>query len=324
MEKGVARDTRGATAKARSLRTEAVGALDGELLRVVREISSCTKRRDVDGALEVRTKAVGAGLQSVAVNNAVLHACRRAYRWDHALDVWNSMDCRDLISYTTMLSCCAFALQSGTAERIWEEMRQHGLTPNLITYTTMVDVYSACGNCSKALQLFAELKSVCQPDAFAFLTVMSACARVGNYGGARELFMEMTEVGIAPSAAHFNTLIVSCAAERNAETAEAILRTMPHYGVRPRSEDYTALLSCCLDSVQRCRALLQEMRDAGLRITKFTLQEVASAEMQAGEKERARAVIREAIQKGAWPTPKLRRFAAELGMKGIPTSRGLE
>lgn len=316
MQKAVARDanTRSTTETARALRGDM--QLPAGVLQVVREIKKLAKHRAAEEACALRKKYAAQGFEHVAIDNATLDVCKKSFRWVPALELWSSMQSRDpdILGFTTMLSCCANALQVDMAERIWASMLEKGLTPNLITYTAMINVYGQAGLCAKAMDVFQELKSACPPDDFAFMSAMSACARSGNYADARGLFVEMTELGIAPSAGHFNCLITSCARDRHAETADAVFRMMPQYGLTPRHQDYTALISCSFEDVARCRQLLQEMKDVGLRPTSFTLQEAAAAELHAGDKERAGALITEALHSGDPITGKLRRFAAQLGI----------
>ena len=86
----------------------------------------------------------------------------------------------------------------------------------------------------------------------------------GDYASTRELFMDMTSKGIAPSRSHFNALIVSCAKDGLAETARAVFEMLPHYDILPEVDTWTALMSCHRKDLEQCKRILDEMLQAGV------------------------------------------------------------
>lgn len=248
-----------------------------EVLSAVAEVKACTKRRDVAGAMAVLHQAK---VNSVILHNAVLTACAKGHDPTAAWNLWQSMDEKNIVSYSIMIGILGASLQIEKAESLWAEMLDRGLQPNVLTYTTMINAYGQSSKVDQALGIFDQLKASCTADGMAYLTAMSGCARVGDYERTRNLFVEMTTAGIKPESFHFNSLITACARNRYADVADTIFRSMPQYGLTHRVEDFTALISCCISEVDRCRKILEELRSAGLQPTKFTLQEVVQAELE--------------------------------------------
>lgn len=281
------------------------------LASVIREISECAKQRDAAGALEALRQVEQ---PTVAVHNAVLNACGKACEFQLAWDLWQDMPEKDLVSYNIMIGLCGSTQQIRLAEDLWEELSQKGLPPNIITYTAMVTAFGLSGHVDKALSTFSSLKANTSADAHAYAAIMAACARTGDYARTRELFVEMVNSGVSPNRFHFNSLLTACAKSCDSCTAEAIFELMPSYEVKPTAVEYTTLIACCRRDVVRCRELLKEMREANIQPSKFTFQQLAHAEMEAGNHDQAFNLVVEA--RGRYPqlTPVLTRIAQQLGV----------
>lgn len=79
----------------------------------------------------------------VAVNNALIDMYSKSGSLDLGLDIFCEMECKDLFSWTTMISGLALHGKGRDAVELFYDMLESGLVPNQVTF---VSVLSACGH----------------------------------------------------------------------------------------------------------------------------------------------------------------------------------
>jgi len=269
-----------------------------ELRRITQDVLELGKSRSIDEALMLfRTVAQADAL----LYSTILNVCCKALRSKEAWDIWAQIpqDMKNLVMYNTMLDLCKRVKQVRDAEGLVREMEELGVTKNIITYNTMISVYSMAGDPDRAVEVFEELRTDSLPLASignqqrAFLAVMSATARAGDYAKTREFFVGMLEASLQPNNLHLNSLLTSCVAQAHAEIAKQVFASIPAYGFTQRIEDYTALLACCRHSLSDCQRIYDEAIRAGLQPTTQTQEKMLEAYVLAGDGFGARQVLSE-------------------------------
>lgn len=224
-----------------------------------------------------------------ALCSAAISLSAKAVWKERGWEVWNSManGTKTVVTYSAMLDLCARCKQVDRAEHIFQDMQQAGMEPNLISYSSLINVYAMCGQPDRALQVFQTIPeglisaADVQTKQVIFQSVMIACARAGDYAGCRNLFIQMTELGVQPNNAHFNALLTACASGRHSDIASAIFEQMPHYGLTPDVVNWTILLSCNKHNLSRCLEIVEEMRLASVPPSPLTYQELLEAHVLA-------------------------------------------
>jgi pentatricopeptide repeat domain-containing protein 1 len=97
----------------------------------------------------------------------------------------------DVRAYTTILHSYSRCGKYERAVAIFEKMNESGLSPTLVTYNVMLDVYGKMGRSwNKILGLLDEMRSKGLGfDEFTCSTVISACGREGLLDEAKEFFV---------------------------------------------------------------------------------------------------------------------------------------
>ncbi|CAL9106029.1 unnamed protein product [Musa textilis] len=131
------------------------------------------------------------------------------------------------------------------AKALMDEMKTMGLTPNRISWSTLIDIYGAAQNIKGAMQAFRALRDVgIKLDVVAYTTAIKVCVENNNLKVAYSLFEEMKRYQIRPNWVTYNTL----------------LRARNKYG--------------SLHEVQQCLGIYQEMRKAGYQSNDYYLKEL--------------------------------------------------
>lgn len=205
------------------------------------------------------------------------YAQRGEYR--EALSLFNQMrlSCSkpNRITVVSALSSCAHLCALKVGMRIHEYIEKTGIYLDVYIGTTLVDMYTTCGNIENSLKLFnlmpqrdiyawntmieglavhglgeraLELfwkmqKEEFKPNDVTFVGILTACSHMGLVNEGRAYFHRMTdEFGITPQIEHYGCLVDLLGRAGFLEEAEEVVNTMP---IQPNAIVWGALLGAC-------------------------------------------------------------------------------
>lgn len=138
-------------------------------------LSACSQLAALEKGMEIHRNVVYSELETnEIVMGALLDMYAKCGAVDEALNVFNRLPCRDLVSWTSMITA-----------------------------------YGSHGKAKEALKLFDEmLQSNAKPDGVTLLAVLSACSHVGLVDEGYRYFNQMVnEYGIEPRIEHYSCLM---------------------------------------------------------------------------------------------------------------------
>uniref|UniRef100_A0A7S0AE77 Pentacotripeptide-repeat region of PRORP domain-containing protein n=1 Tax=Pyrodinium bahamense TaxID=73915 RepID=A0A7S0AE77_9DINO len=266
------------------------------------------------------------------MSGAALDLCAKARWWQRAWKVWSAMptEWRSVVHYSTMIDLCARCQRVREAESLFAEMGNAAVEPNIITHNNLIKALSTAGQPERASQAFQAVPRALLAGAglrtqrSTYQVVMIAWARVGNYAKAREVFMEMSQAGIAPDLPHYNALLVACAAAGDGAIADGIFVSLLSAGLKPDVTIYTICISCHRHNLARCWELMGEMQQARLQPSAMTYVELLEAHVLAGDGAGARELLGAPELRAVPPrSAKLRRLVAQTrALPLAPSGRG--
>eukprot|EP00897_Mesotaenium_endlicherianum_P005960 jgi/Mesen1/5392/ME000268S04594 len=170
-------------------------------------------------------------------------------------------------TYNTLVDACCKAGRAGDAEALVAGMRAHGVAPDCVTFTALIDAYGKAGllekvrqegggwrrrerlgegkggrgeGGGKAMMMAAGVSA----DVLTYTALISACGRAGHLVRAEQLFADMRHLaGLRPNDVTYLALIDSYAKEGCYAKAEALFLEMKVAGFRPNVYAYSALLA---------------------------------------------------------------------------------
>ncbi|GLT43114.1 hypothetical protein SLA2020_170850 [Shorea laevis] len=130
------------------------------------------------------------------------------------------------------------------ALKVFDSLKDYGITPNLVTYNAVID---ACGKggveFSRVMEIFNEMvRNGIQPDRITFNSLLAVCSRVGAWETARNLFSEMIDKGIEPDVFTYNTLLDAICKGGQMDLAFHMLQEMPKKGLKPNVVTYSTMI----------------------------------------------------------------------------------
>ncbi|XP_023734129.1 protein NUCLEAR FUSION DEFECTIVE 5, mitochondrial [Lactuca sativa] len=137
--------------------------------------------------------------------------------------------------YSQLIEAYAKNNQLNNAERIIKKMTEKGISPDILTKTTMVHMYSKAGNLNLAKEAFDSLRSLgFQPDLKVYNSMIMAYINTGDRKSSEALMRDLESQNFKPSEAAFLALLKSYAQNGDPIGAHRIFTRMEFAGF-PRS-----------------------------------------------------------------------------------------
>ncbi|KAL8247403.1 hypothetical protein R6Q59_008619 [Mikania micrantha] len=231
-------------------------------------ISACAKSGLVDQAFVLFEEMLLAGcMPNSQCCNVLLNACVKALQYDRAFRLFQNwknnsfqMTNKNLTlggsqivvnvpfkptvsTYNVLMKACG--TDHFLAKALMDEMETVGLSPNHISWSTLIGVYGGAGDVKSGVQVLKTMReSGVPPDVVAYTAAIKVCVKQRELNLAFSLFAEMKKYQIQPNMVTYNTL----------------LRARTRYG--------------SLIEVQQCLSIYQDMRKSGFQPNDYYLKEL--------------------------------------------------
>jgi len=244
-------------------------------------------KRKTKGKQRSGTRAPLTGPDDVAYCLAI-SACSRVGRVKDAIMLLRDMgDKKTVNAYTCVMQGCYLESNHKTASDLLKEMKENGIQPNVVTYSTVI---STCGSAiaqammepdspdpqnnklvqklfSTSWDLLDEMKSRgIEPNIYTYNALLKVCAESYEVDRAFDLLDEIVhEKNLNATIVTFGTMMMACERVGDIEAASKVFSKMKQFGVEPNEYVYGAAISCCRKSYDPERAflLLRKMMSIG-------------------------------------------------------------
>ena len=126
----------------------------------------------------------------------------------------------DLITYGTLIELCAIGRQGALARRLRERMDEDGVRPNVVVMTSLLKALARAGLVDDCLETFGKMvwgPARVRPNRVTFRTLVRELREAGALGAALRAYEGMRRAQYAPSNTEFQELIASAAEAALAE-----------------------------------------------------------------------------------------------------------
>ncbi|KAJ9694638.1 hypothetical protein PVL29_010218 [Vitis rotundifolia] len=218
----------------------------------------------------------------MASYNILLKACCVAGRVDLAQEIYrevqnlesNGMLKLDVFTYSTIIKVFADAKLWQMALKIKEDMLSAGVIPNTVTWSALISSCAKAGITEQAIQLFEEmLLAGCEPNSQCYNILLHACVEACQYDRAFRLFQSWKDSRfqeISGGTGNGNTVGVELKHHNCITSMPNCLSNSHHlsfsksFPFTPTTTTYNILMKACGTDYYRAKALMDEMKTAGL------------------------------------------------------------
>lgn len=142
--------------------------------------------------------------------------------------------------------------------KILEDMKAKGVSPNVITYSTMIKGHCQSGDVPTAFAILEEMKTVghLKPDEIMYNSLIDGCAQSGLLEDGLRLLEEMQAGGVNPSNFTLSILVKLLNRARMLDQAFTLVETITtKYKFQPNVHVYTNLVQACISNQALTRGL---------------------------------------------------------------------
>lgn len=152
------------------------------------------------------------------------------------------------------------------AEGFFQEMREMGVKPDLVSYNCLIDVYCKGREIDKAYKLVDEMReqNIC-PDVITYTSMIGGLGLVGQPDKSRYVLKEMREYGCYPDVAAYNAVIRNFCIAKRIDDAYSLMREMVGKGLSPNATTYNVFLRSFFwsNDLRSSWSLYQRMKKTG-------------------------------------------------------------
>ncbi|KAK6777070.1 hypothetical protein RDI58_023787 [Solanum bulbocastanum] len=158
---------------------------------------------------------------------------------DKAHKLFHGLKKKDLVAYTAMILGCGINGRANDAIKLFDEMMNAEINPNIVTITGILTAYSHIGMVEEAYRCFISIQKYgLAPSVDHYAIVVDLLSRAGRLEEAHGLIKSMS---IQPHAGVWGALLLGCSLHNNLELGEiAATRCIE---LEPDSSGYLSLLA---------------------------------------------------------------------------------
>ncbi|XP_068647657.1 putative pentatricopeptide repeat-containing protein At3g15930 [Aristolochia californica] len=144
---------------------------------IVLVLSACAKLKDINFGKLLHLYIEESRVErNLILENALIGMFASCGDMDVAFQLFNDMNIKDVISWTTMVTGFANLGQVDQARQIFDKMPQR----DFVSWTAMIDGYIQANSFKEALEIFQKMQvAKIKPDEFTMVSILTACAQIG-------------------------------------------------------------------------------------------------------------------------------------------------
>ncbi|PPR94980.1 hypothetical protein GOBAR_AA25707 [Gossypium barbadense] len=201
----------------------------------------------------------------------------------------------------SLLSCLVRNGKFDSGIKLFDKMKQEGLTPDLVTYNTLLAGCIRIKNGHyKALELIKELKyNGLEMDNVMYGTLLAVCASSGLSEEAQNYFNQMKDEGLSPNLYHYSSLLNAYSYDGNYRKSDELMEELKSSGLAPNKVILTTLLKVYVRGglFEKSRKLLSELEALDYAKDEMPYCLLMDGLSKAGRLDEARSVFAEMHEK---------------------------
>ncbi|KAK6918423.1 DYW domain [Dillenia turbinata] len=182
--------------------------------------SACAELTLLEFGQQVHANFVKSGLESsLSVDNSLVALYAKGGCIDDAKRIFDSMQDRDVITWTTLIVGYAQNGRGDDSIRFYESMISSGCKPDLVTFIGLLFACSHAGLVDDGLRYFKSMDNIyaIKPGPEHYACMIDLLGRSGKLDEAKELLNEMV---VEPDQTVWKALLGACRVHKNVELAE--------------------------------------------------------------------------------------------------------
>ncbi|WVY89515.1 hypothetical protein V8G54_035029 [Vigna mungo] len=196
----------------------------------------CSVRQTVDSFRKFRKLVAESDINCF---NALLRTLCQEKSMTDARNVYHSLKhrfCPNLQTFNILLSGWK---TPEDVEGFLKEMKEMGVTTDVVTYNSLVDVYCKGREIEKAYKVLEEIRDRdLSPDVITYTCIIGGLGLIGQPDKGRDVLKEMKEYGCYPDAAAYNAVVRNFCIAKRLGDVNGLVEEMVSKGLSPNATTY--------------------------------------------------------------------------------------
>ncbi|KAK8452025.1 hypothetical protein SEVIR_5G042700v4 [Setaria viridis] len=241
-------------------------------------LEACSGLKILSLLKQVHSYAIRNGLLDLILKNRLIDIYGHCREVHHSLNIFQTVEKKDIVTWTSMINCCANNGLLNEAVSLFTEMQKANIEPDSVALvsilvaiaglssltkgkqvhgflirrnfpiegpvvSSLVDMYSGCGNMIYATKVFYGAK-----DVVLWTPMINTTGMHGHGKQAIDIFERMLQTGLTPDHVCFLALLHACSHSKLVDEGKYYLDMMMNkYQVKPWQEHY----ACVVDILGR-------------------------------------------------------------------------
>lgn len=210
----------------------------------IRAFAAAKERKKAVGMFELMKKyKFKVGAETI---NRLLDALGRAKLGKEAQLLFEKLEHRftpNMQTYTVLLNGWCQVKNLMEAGKVWNKMIDVGIKPDVVAHNTMLEGLLKGKRMSDAIKLFEVMKAKGPtPNVRSYTILIRSLCKQKKMNEAVDYFKEMLDSGCEPDAALYTCLITGYGNEKRMDKVYEVLKEMKENGCPPDARTYTALI----------------------------------------------------------------------------------
>ncbi|CAN0880812.1 Pentatricopeptide repeat-containing protein At1g10910, chloroplastic, partial [Linum grandiflorum] len=238
------------------------------------------------------------GVLKVQDLNVILRNLGNQKRWRDLSLLFDWMQKQGKVSdssYSSYVKFLGKSLNPTKALEVYQGISDESRKSNVFICNSVISCLVRSGKFNTSIKLFHEMKhNGLTPDSITYSTLLAGCIKMrDSYSTALDLVQELHYKGLKMDSVMYGTLLAVCASNNRCEEAENYFNQMKDEGHSPNEFHYSSLMNAYSSGgdYMKAEGLVEEMKSSGLEPNKVILTTLLKVYARGGFFEKSRELL---------------------------------
>ncbi|KAJ7231026.1 hypothetical protein O6H91_Y458200 [Diphasiastrum complanatum] len=229
-------------------------------------LKACASMSALAQGKQLHTQIIESGLElDVFVGSALVDMYAKCGSIEHARQVFNNMQERNVVSWTTMIAGCVQQGLCREALTLFQQMQHEGMKPDKVTFASVLKACASLAALEQGKQVHAQIiKLGFELDTFVGSALVNMYAKCGYIEAACQVFERISKRDLVS----WNIMIAGYAQQGLGKKALTLYEQMKKEGVQPDNVTFVSLLKACT-SLEQCKRIHAHIARSGVQLNVF-------------------------------------------------------
>ncbi|XP_059659603.1 pentatricopeptide repeat-containing protein At4g04790, mitochondrial-like isoform X2 [Cornus florida] len=195
------------------------------------------------------------------------------------------------ISFEKLIKFSCDSLKVHVALDLVDQMLEVGLTSSIGMFHSLLEACEEDCEYNLVRRIYSAIcRHKLKPNCETFRIMINLCVRMKDFDGAYGMIVDLQKMNLTPTASMYNAIMLGYFREKNFYGGLMVLKQMETADVKPDAQTFSYLIGNS-DREENIIKHFEELKDAGVQVTKHIFMALIHAYAACGQHEKAKQVV---------------------------------